>query len=361
MITRADDYPIHQTAEPIAQVGTSDRNFDDRYFFNGYARDGSLYFAAAMGFYPNRQVQDAAFSVVHDGRQHVVRASHLAGPERMHTHVGPISIEVIEPLESLRLHVAPNQWGLAGDLRFTRRAPVLEEPRFSRRIGERLFMDYTRLTQHGEWTGWLEVDGRRMDVATLRCWGSRDRSWGIRPIGEREGGAPAFPLQFFWLWAPLNFDDLCTHFDVCEDAEGEAWHSAGMVIFAGGTVETMRSVGYRLTLQPQTRHARYAEITLQPKSGDPLQITLRPLYNFSMLGLGYGHPQWGHGMFVGEHAVGGEAWRLSEIDPSVPLHLHVQALCEASAGARRGIGVLEQLILGPHRPTGFRDLFDLAE
>jgi len=49
MITRADDYPIHQTAEPVAVAGAGARNFYDRYFFNGYARDGSVFFAVAMG------------------------------------------------------------------------------------------------------------------------------------------------------------------------------------------------------------------------------------------------------------------------------------------------------------------------
>ena len=32
MITQADDYPLHQTANPIAFAGT-DRNFYDRFFF----------------------------------------------------------------------------------------------------------------------------------------------------------------------------------------------------------------------------------------------------------------------------------------------------------------------------------------
>ena len=37
-------------------------------------------------------------------------------------------------------------------------------------------------------------------------WGSRDRSWGIRPVGERNAyGAPTGPPQFFWLWAPLGW------------------------------------------------------------------------------------------------------------------------------------------------------------
>src|SRR5512136_2474328 len=118
MLTKADDYPIHQTPEPIAHIGTSDRNFYDRYFFNGYARDGSIYFAAALGSYPNRQVMDAAFNVVHRGRQYVVRASRLAGAERLDTRVGPISVEVIEPLERLRLRIEPNQWGICGDVIF---------------------------------------------------------------------------------------------------------------------------------------------------------------------------------------------------------------------------------------------------
>jgi hypothetical protein len=278
----------------------------------------------------------------------------------MDTRVGPIHVEVLQPLERLRLLVDPNPWGIAGDLVFTRRAPALEEPRFLRRMGTRLFMDSTRLTQHGEWSGSLSVEGERIDVGAQRFWGTRDRSWGIRPVGEREAGAPGFPLQFFWLWSPVNFDDLCTHFDVNEDAEGQAWHSAGMVIPMNGEVQAMQSVGYKLDMRPGTRHAQRAEIVLRPHSGDELVIVLEPLYNFYMIGLGYGHPQWGHGMFVGDNEVAGESWALAEVDPGVPLYLHVQAVCEATAGRRRGVGVLEQLILGPHQPTGFKELLDMA-
>ena len=48
---KGDDYPIHQTPEPIAYAGT-DRNFYDRYFFNGYAPAGDeatrTFFAARL-------------------------------------------------------------------------------------------------------------------------------------------------------------------------------------------------------------------------------------------------------------------------------------------------------------------------
>ena len=92
MITQGDDYPIHQTPEPVQQVFTSDRNFYDRFFFNGYFREGEPYFAAAMGIYPNIGMIDCAFSVIVGGVQHCVRASRVLGAERLDTRVGPIAI-----------------------------------------------------------------------------------------------------------------------------------------------------------------------------------------------------------------------------------------------------------------------------
>ncbi|MBP8248386.1 MAG: hypothetical protein KAX56_16070, partial [Phenylobacterium sp.] len=69
MLTKADDFPIHQTPDPIAYSGT-DRNFYDRYFFNGYQPDGTEFFAVAFGVYPNLNIADAHFAVVRDGVEH---------------------------------------------------------------------------------------------------------------------------------------------------------------------------------------------------------------------------------------------------------------------------------------------------
>jgi len=64
VLSSFDDFPIHQTSRPIAQTGSTDINHYDRYFFNGYTKDTRLFFALAMGLYPNRHVADASFSVV---------------------------------------------------------------------------------------------------------------------------------------------------------------------------------------------------------------------------------------------------------------------------------------------------------
>ena len=52
----------------------------------------------------------------------------------------------------------------------------------------------------------------------------------MRPVGEAAPlGAPVAEPQFFWLWAPVNFPSLSTHFDVNEYADGRRWHEYGAV------------------------------------------------------------------------------------------------------------------------------------
>lgn len=64
MLNKFDDYPIHQSAEPLAMPATSDVNFYDRTWFNGYAKDGSWYFGLGLAVYPHLGILDCAFSVV---------------------------------------------------------------------------------------------------------------------------------------------------------------------------------------------------------------------------------------------------------------------------------------------------------
>ncbi len=95
MLTKGDDYPLHQRPEPIACSG-SDRNFYDRYFFNGYSNKRHEFFALSFGIYPHLNIMDASFCVSLDGIQHNLRASRHMGMERFDTQVGSIFLEVVE-------------------------------------------------------------------------------------------------------------------------------------------------------------------------------------------------------------------------------------------------------------------------
>lgn len=366
MLTKADDYPVHQLPEPIATAGT-DRNFYDRYFFNGYTLDGHVFFAAALGVYPHLNVMDAAFSVIVDGVQHNLRASRLLNMERMDTTVGPISIQVLEPLQRLRIRVRDNEHNITADLTFHARAKAVEEPRFTFRDGPRTVMDYTRLTQNGAYEGVIEVGNHRIDIGDGMVLGTRDRSWGVRPIGlsDPQGVAPSRSPQFYWLWAPLNFPDRFMLYHNNTDADGIPWNTAAVM----GTLEGeapvhMASCSAELTFKSGTRHARHAVIEARDPAGAVWRAELSPRFNFYMSGIGYMHPEWGHGHYKGELAIGYDVYDLAAVNENESRFLHVQAFVTArltGPGVERvGAGVLEQLIIGRHTPSGFKDLRDVA-
>jgi hypothetical protein len=362
MITQGDEYPIHQTPEPVQQVFTSDRNFYDRFFFNGCFPEGEPYFAVGMGIYPNLGIIDAAFGVTVGGVQHSVRASRVLGAERMDTRVGPISIEVLRPMQSMRVRV--DHEAVKADLMFEARAAVIEEPRFTRRAGPRIVMDMTRFTQHGGYSGSLTVAGKTYEAKPSRVWGARDRSWGVRGIGPQDpAGVPSSAMgQYYWLWSPANFEDVCTLWDVNENADGSRWHEHGAVTRADPGAPLDLSTGgldFNINYASGTRHAKSAEIILRTPQAGESRIELEILYNFYMQGIGYFHPKWGHAMYVGPDVSTYDSLKTADVDQRDFFNQHIEAVCRAKMGSRKGMAILEMLILGPHTPSGFKDLLDM--
>lgn len=104
---------------------------------------------------------------------------------------------------------------------------------------------------------------------------------------------------------------------------------------------------------------RSATITMRDdKSGEKIELVLEPRLLYSMKGIDYQHPQWGHGHWKGELAIGGESWRVEEVDPLALENIHIQQVVTARRGNEVGHGVLEQLHIGPWAPAGFKDWFD---
>ena len=370
-LTKGDDYPIHQTSEPIAYSGT-DRNFYDRYFFNGYAMPGQgdqeAFFALAFGVYPHLNIADASFCVVRGGVQTALHASRWLNMERMDLSVGPIRIEVLEPLHCLKIVVEAPEQGIAAEIVFEGRAFPVEEPRFIRRNGPRAFMDYTRLTQNGRYSGWIEMDGLRQSVGGFM--GTRDRSWGVRPIGARDPQEVVPPVspQFYWIWSPTNFEAGSFFFHSNDDAAGLPWNRRAVWAPEGAKVDGLEEIdncSVAVEWKTGTRHAKRAVVSILNEAG-VREMIFEPEYEFFMLGLGYGHPQWGHGVSHSALSVEREDLKLADVDPRLPHHLHVQALSKVTYRGADGFeavgrGVLEQLVLGPHAPSGFTQMLDYAK
>jgi hypothetical protein len=373
LLTSFDDYPIHQMPVPVAQTGTSDRNHYDRYFFNGYLPDGEVFFGGAMGLYPNRQVIDAAFSIVHDGRQKNLHVSGRAPLDRATTEIGPIRVEVIEPMKRIRMIVQGGEHGIEADVTFDARSAAIAEERQTRNSGAIQLMDVTRFTQNGTWEGWVAIDGVRIDLDPRVARGTRDRSWGIRGVGEPQGGVPNSRMpQVFWLWGPCNFADETTYIAIFDDAEGTRFYQHSLVapvrirpddphIDHGGIAQKFRDTPFSIDYQPGTRRARTARMELHPYGAGPVrELTFETLYTFQMCGISYSHPEWAHGTWKGELAVGADEWNLVDIDTLAPHNLHIQNFCRVSLDGKPGWGVLEQIAIGPHHPTGLRGALDPA-
>jgi len=224
MLNKFDDYPVHQTAEPLAHPASSDRNVYDRSWFNGYAEDGSYYFGIGMSLFPHRSILDCAFSVVEkNGRQHCFFGSRRAPLERTEMQVGPFRIEALKPLLSARVTLDDNDSGICCDLVFSARTAAIEEERQTMWKGTRRTMDTTRFLQFGFWAGTIRHPDGEIQVIPSQCHGTKDRSWGTRDTaGEPErGGAPTPPGSAFFIWAPLIWNDHVSHAVCIEDAQGQ--------------------------------------------------------------------------------------------------------------------------------------------
>jgi len=360
VIIPMDDYPIHQTTLPLAHPASGDPNHYDRFFFNGFDPEGGWCFGATLAVYPNRGIIDAAFSIVRDGEQRSVYASGRAPADRARTAVGPIAIDILEPLGRNTLRVTAREQGIEAELTWQPRTAALEEPRQMLVQGSTTVMDATRLVQWGRWNGTIVVDGSRIDVTGAP--GTKDRSWGIRPIGDPVPGAPATGGGggVFFLWAPVHFEDRCIHVILFEHPDGRRWYETAATVPLDGPPLHATRTEYELEIEPGTRRARSATLTLTYPDGSHDRLLFEPMLRFQTKGLGYLHPTRGHGRWHGEEAVASESWMLDGLDPLDLSNVHVQQICRVRRGDQIGIGTLEQLIIGPHAPTGFTDLLDGA-
>ena len=112
-----------------------------------------------------------------------------------------------------------------------------------------------------------ELDGERIELNRDEMWGTKDRSWGVRPLigGDRRGAPPKDGLGgIFFLWAPLNFDDFCLHYQLFDDKLGRPLFQIGAKLpvydshhdlpgVEDGAVEHMRNLEHDVTFKSGNR------------------------------------------------------------------------------------------------------------
>ena len=371
-ITSFDDYPIHQAIAPITVPSSTDRNFYDRYWFNGLDPVTGYIFEIGIGVYPNRHVIDAHFSISFEGKQYSYHASQRLNQNRLPIQVGPMCLTIDDPMKELTFSLKDPENKLNCNLKFVANSSPHHEPRSTMMEGTRTIMDTIRFTQLGKWTGEIETESRKIEPKAI--YGTRDRSWGVRPVGEPEGGAPGMLNDepgVYWCWAPIHFKNFCTQFGTFEDHDGNSTQISGhkLALYKNHSeipseveVESLSALKHSVSWQKGTRWSTGAEITGMTKQNKEFSLKLETMGpKFFCKGIGYQHDEWRHGIWKGEAETGYEVWDLENIDPNDYTFFHTHQIVKAKLGSDEGYGTLENLVIGRHDPSGFKDFFDGAE
>ena len=95
--------------------------------------------------------------------------------------IGPIHYEIVEPLQAVRFRLEANDaQPLAFDWLFEGVVPPFTEERTHLMRDYRLMSELVRYHQVGTASGWIELDGQRIEMTPDTWTSTRDHSWGVR-------------------------------------------------------------------------------------------------------------------------------------------------------------------------------------
>ena len=356
-----DDFPVHQTSEFVRHPATSDRNFYDRYYFNLHGSSGEVFAIFGVGQYPNLGVTDAFVCVATEERHRFIRASRPL-TDRMDVSVGPVRVEVIEPLQKLRVVCEPNDFGIEMDVEWNASMPAVEEPNQYIRNEGRIVFNTQRFAQLGSWEGGLSAGGDSWEVTPDRWSGSRDRSWGVRPVGEPEGDGirqGSNVMAGMWNYFPMRFDDHAILYMCHEDNEGVRHLEEARRIWSDPSrpTEHLGRPEFIHEMQSGTRILGHSTIVMPDAPEGKISIDCQPLLvNYLSFGTGYGMEEnWRHGMYQGpDLVVQGDDLPVSEV-AGLGQYGVVDQVGKFTYDDHVGYGLYEHGFFGPFNKVGLAD------
>lgn len=364
--TALDEYPVHQLPLPMSRVDSGDRNFYDRCYLNAHDRTGRVFLVTGLGVYPNLGVIDAYAAVRLGDRQHVVRFSDALEERSTEQRVGGYEIDVVEPLRELRVNCTSPDDSIEFDLTYTAAFPAVQEEPHLLFDGNRPTLNASRFAQAGSWRGELTVAGEKFPVDNDVWTGTRDRSWGIRPVGEpdppgRSGDEPR--EGFWWLYMPLRFPDYQLLVILQENPDGYRTLNNAKRVWPDGRVEQLGWPRVEIDYRRGGRHPERARVHLSTADGTPLTVEVDTLTSVPMhIGLGYGgDSDWSHGRWMGRDYRSTSSYDLT--DEAIAERVRfgvVDHLARATCEGEQGWGMFEHGTLGRHDPTGFADYSSVA-
>ena len=279
-----DELLNHQIVDTFASTATSELSWTEKIWSAIIRKDGGLGIDFGLGRYHNRGVLDGWAAVSRGRTQWTVRASRELRDDPTITTVGPLTYEIIEPLHKVRYALAknPNQ-PIAYDVTFTSDMPPFLEDRHKQRErdGFRIGSDVIRYHQIGTPSGWVEIEGQRIEIKSDEWTEYRDHSWGtrldvgahnpdVRPtsdFGDVKFGEGEFVLVWspFMLIAP-NGEKTAYHFYYMSK-QGRIFYSSGYRNHPDGTQEKVARVRPELRYDDRSRRLQGGRVHFDMMQG----------------------------------------------------------------------------------------------
>ena len=195
-LTAHDELFLHQIPEPFSQVVTYHEHWRDSYFFVMHPRTmpGDV-IVLTMAHFPARQEMDSLQLGRIGGKQIMARHVRPYGDDPYTPAVGPVKIEFVEPLQTVRLTVSGADAPVEMDVTFEARTEAYGLRRGTMKAGHEIIWDQSHMVQSGNYSGSYTYEGKTYDVDGW--WGQRDHSWGIRDHAR-------CPM---WMWLAIQLDD----------------------------------------------------------------------------------------------------------------------------------------------------------
>ncbi|HEU4758912.1 MAG TPA: hypothetical protein VFT91_02910 [Dehalococcoidia bacterium] len=322
MVSRMDEYLVHQTEKPLSQVASDHPDWQDRFYFNIHDPAGEFAAITGLGAFPNRKMVQAYLFVVYKGQHYAFLNVRPLADDREVMQAGRLSYSIVEPLNAWRLEIADEANGISGSLEFRARCPLYLFSPIHWRNGDKLVAHQMHYTQAGRYTGTFTIGDRVF--SDLR--GMRDRSWGVRAMAD-------VPV---WFWVSAQFDDFCISAWLWETRDGETIHADGALVPERGEPQPITRIEHDLELWPGTKRPREGRFRLTTTAGETLSLTASE---------------------IGSIFLGPLASRWSDGDASALAAADTAAFgfdqhCRFRMGDKTGIGIVEYMMTGGSRRYG---------
>jgi hypothetical protein len=275
-VSAQDESFRHQLVAPAGVTTHVDPAWAERCYHLLFV-DEELMLDTGRAFSPHARRRKAFAGISTGTEEHSLRVVEPVAPgdDPDRPDTGPVRIEVVRPLEEVRLVLDEPGFPVSFDLRYRARfRPVATEPNRIEARGE-VVTDYMNFFQSGVYSGTVVVDGRERTVSERA--GFRDRGWGLR----KHEGAPRRGLV---LACFCELPDSALYLLLYETASGRQAFTNGWLVDAAGVSDTVATADHDLVLDGTLLRSGRVELGFASGNTRTLEIEARNRLFLSAVG-----------------------------------------------------------------------------